>query len=166
MKTNLENILKKRFIKDEIVLYINSNQNIFNEAFDLAISDKHPQAWRASWLLGHSIKQNDIRIKPFVNKIIEIIKDKKDGHQRELLKIIEKFEVEEEQEGMLFNVCMNIWESINKSSSVRIVAFRILMKIAKKYPELNNEIDFLSQSHYLKNLSPGIKHSFEKIKSK
>ena len=163
MKNRLENKLIKHFIKEELVLFINSDSEIFKEAIDLALSDNQPQAWRSAWLLGHCMQKNDQRLRNQVKAIIEIIENKKDGHQRELLKILEKMEIDENQEGTLFNICMNIWEAINKSSSVRIVAFRLLIKIVKKYPELNKEIEFLSQRHYINTLSPGIRHSFEKI---
>lgn len=162
MKTKLKKILSKRFVKDELILFINSDSKIFKEAINLALSDNQPQAWRAAWLLGHCMQENDKRLTTHLKAIIEIIDNKKNGHQRELLKI-EKMEIDEEQEGRLFNICMNIWETINKSSSVRIAAFRLLIKIVKKYPELNSEIEFLSQEHYIETLSPGIKHSFEKI---
>ena len=66
----------------------------------------------------------------------------------------------ENQESLLFDVCLTIWEDIAKSPSVRGTAFKFLLKIVKKYPELSEEIGHLTQSHYTESLSPGIKHSF------
>ncbi len=45
----------------------------------------------------------------------------------------------------LFDICMNIWEQINKSLSVRINALKLIIKIANKHPELKHEISFLVQ---------------------
>ena len=162
--TDLADILKTRFDKDYLVSYLKENPDQFNRALIIAISDEQPEAWRAAWVINHCIKHNDSRINKIANKIIKKLKTKEDGHQRELLKILENVELNENQEGYLFDICMTIWESIEKSPSVRIVAFRSLVKIVKKYPELKNEIEYLTRSHYTEKLSPGIKNSFMKIK--
>ncbi len=55
-----------------------------------------------------------------------------------------------------FIVC-RIWEKIGKQPSVRYHAFKQLSSIAKKYPELLNEIAFLTESMYMDSLSAGVK---------
>ena len=56
--------------------------------------------------------------------------------------------------------------TINKSPSVRVNAFKFIVEIAKKHPELIKEISFLTQDHYLDSLSPGAKHSVLKLMRK
>ena len=135
----------------------------FNEAIELALVDKQPYSWRAAWLLWSCMEENDKRIRKYLKKIIDSLKSKDDGHQRELLKILLQMELKEEYEGILFNLCMDIWEQINKTPSVRINALKFIIKIAKKHPELFQEITFLTQDHYLESLSPGVKHSVSKM---
>lgn len=161
MKTEeaLEEILIARLQKAELVSYIKKHQNQFKKVIEWAVTDKQPQAWRAAWLLNQSMKENDERIKPYIKTIIKEIKTKGDGHQRELLKVLEKMKIGEKYEGKLFNVCMWIWESIKKSPSVRGTAFKMMLDLSKKYPELKNEIESLTQSYYTDSLSHGIKHS-------
>ncbi len=72
-------------------------------------------------------------------------------------------ELNEEQESYLFNVCVTIWEKINKNPSVRFTALKFIIKTAKKYPDLSNEITFYTQNHYLDSLSPGVKRSVYKM---
>ena len=164
MEVSLENILTDRLSKEEMISFMNKHPFQFEKTINVALTDNQPQAWRAAWLLGHCMNKDDHRIQARIKAIIEAIGTKKDGHQRELLKILEKMNINEDHEGALFDVCMTIWESINKSPSVRIVAFRILAETAKKYPELNKEIEFFTQNHYTETLSPGILHSFVNIK--
>jgi hypothetical protein len=71
--------------------------------------------------------------------------------------------LKEEYEGKLFNLCMNIWEQIDKAPAVRVNAFKFIVKIAKKHRELAKEIAFLAQDHYLESLSPGARHSVSKL---
>jgi hypothetical protein len=158
MKTVLEDILTTQY-KKEMISFLNSHPEYFDEAIELAMSEKQPYSWRAAWLLWSCIEENDHRIKVYVDKILNSLKTKQDGHQRELIKILSIMELNEEQEGHLFNLCMELWEKINKRPSVRYIAFKFIIKTALKHPDLCNEIRFLIQDHYMESLSPGIKRS-------
>ncbi len=158
METALEYKLLNSY-KDEMISFMENNPEYFNEAIKLAISDKQPYSWRAGWLLWSCMDEDDKRIRKYIKKIVNAVKNKEDGHQRELLKILLKMELIEEHEGVLFNICMDVWEQINKSPSVRINALKMIVKIAKKHPELAHEIKFLTQGHYLETLSHGARHS-------
>ncbi|MBK9099742.1 MAG: hypothetical protein IPM14_16860 [bacterium] len=164
METVLEHKLLSSY-KNEMISYMNSHPEHFEEAIELAVSNKQPYSWRAAFVLWSIIEENDKRIKKHINRIVKAVKDKSDGHQRELLKILLMMELDEKYEGVLFDICMNVWEQINKSPSVRINALKMIIKIAGKHPELKKEILFLAQDHYLETLSPGVRHSVKKIMS-
>jgi len=72
-------------------------------------------------------------------------------------------DLSEEDEGFLFNVCVSVWETINKAPSVRLTALKLIVKIAGKYPDLANEIKFLTREHYLDSLSPAVIKSISKL---
>ena len=162
LETTLESKLLNSY-KDEMISFMENHPEYFEEAIELAIADKQPYSWRAAWLLWSCMEENDERIKKYIKKIVDTLETKDDGHQRELLKILLQMELKDEYEGKLFNLCMNIWEQINKTPSVRINALKFIIKIAKKHPELSQEITFLTQDHYLESLSPGVKHSVSKL---
>ncbi|MFW5757359.1 MAG: hypothetical protein ACOCYO_01635 [Bacteroidota bacterium] len=156
--------LTAHFNKNQLVKIIQEDEKLFKETLHLAINHhKNPIGWRAAWIINQVINQNDERIKVHASKIIEVIKEKEDGHQRELLKIIEKMDFEEKWESKILELTTNIWKQVNKPPSLRIVAWRILLQIAEKYPEIQTEIGFLSEERYLETLSPGIKSSFYKL---
>jgi hypothetical protein len=162
METALEHILTSCY-KVEMISYMESHPEDFEEAIKLAVLNKQPYSWRAAWLLWSCMKENDQRILRYVRKIIHTLTTKSDDHQRELLKILLMMELNEEYEGFLFNVCLTVWEKINKKPSVRLTAFKILLKIAKKHPDLSHEIIFLTQDQYLDSLSPAVKRSISKM---
>jgi len=162
LETTLESKLLNSY-KDEMISFMENHPEYFEEAIELAIADKQPYSWRAAWLLWSCMEENDERIKKYIKKIVDTLETKDDGHQRELLKILLQMKLKDEYEGKLFNLCMNIWEQINKTPSVRINALKFIIKIAKKHPELSQEITFLTQDHYLESLSPGVKHSVSKL---
>ena len=149
--------------KDEMISFMDNHPEFFEEAIKLAIADKRQYSWRAAWLLWSCMEENDRRIQKYIKNIIDIVETRDDGHQRELLKILLKLELKEKYEGKLFDLCMDIWEQINKPPAVRVNALKLIIKIAKKHPELYKDIIFLTQDHYLESLSPGARHSVSKI---
>jgi len=162
METALEHILTSSY-KAEMISYMNAHPEDFEEAINLAISNKQPYSWRAAWLLWSCMEENDQRIQGYIRNIINTLTTKNDDHQRELLKILLQMELNEEYEGFLFNVCVTVWEKINKKPSVRLTAFKVIVKIAKKYPDLSHEIIFLTQNQYLDSLSPTVKRSISRM---
>ncbi len=162
MESVLENKLMTSY-KNEMISFLQSHPEYFEEVIQLAISDRQPYSWRAAFLIWGSVEENDKRIQKHIKSIVNCIQEKEDGHQRELLKILYKMKISEKYEGQIFNTCVNLWEQISKKPSVRITAFKFIMKIAKNHPELLEEIDILTQEQYLESLSPGVKRSIEKI---
>jgi hypothetical protein len=161
MEPSLENILGTLY-KEEMISWLNQHQERINELMNMALSTQKPFAWRAAWLLGSCIQQDDLRVIPYLAQIIRILPQREEGHQRELLKILSVMNIPEELEGELFDCCLNIWEKIHNRPGVRYTAFLMLIRIAQQHPELNNEISFLLQDHYLETLSPGIRNAMER----
>ncbi|MCP4460471.1 MAG: hypothetical protein GY816_20985 [Cytophagales bacterium] len=162
METAFEQVLTNCY-KDEMISYMDSHPEAFKEAIELAISEKQPYAWRAAWLLWSCMEENDFRAQGFVKRIIDTLATKNGGHQRELLKILSMMELNEEYEGLLFDICVSMWSKVNNRSSVRFEAFKVISALAKRHPDLTHEITFLTQNQYLETLSPGIKRVVAKM---
>lgn len=155
--------LNERQPKSAWVALMKAHPEFFTEALEIALSDKHPEGWRSAWLVYADMYRNDQRIQPYVLKLIESLKGKNCGHQRELLKIISRMELDEEHEGALFDTCLTIWKDVSKLSSVRMTAFRQLVRIAWNHPELKTELNYFVGETYTTSLSPGIKNSLEQL---
>ncbi len=162
METALEHILTSTY-KDEMIAYLQNHPEDFEEAAALAMSNKRLYSWRAAWLLWSCMTENDSRIRPYIKSFINSLETKPDGHQRELLKILQIMTLDEEDEGILFNICVNLWLKINSQPSVRFTALAFMCKMADKYPELMHEVLLLTEDHYLDTLSPGIKIGVSRI---
>ncbi|ANW95196.1 hypothetical protein AXE80_02365 [Wenyingzhuangia fucanilytica] len=160
---NLDNILSTRLDKDFLIQLFQEQTEVHSAAIQVALSQKQPQAWRATWILSHCTYKNDARILPYTSDFIKILPKQKDGHQREILKILDKITLDDDQEGILFDLCMSIWENLNKAPAVRYLAFKFIHKTCQKYPELNGELTFISQNQYLETLSPGIQKIIKRI---
>lgn len=162
MSYNIEQVLTNSY-KEDMILYLKSHPEDFIHTVELALSNNQMYSWRASWLLWSCIENNDARLYPYLDDIINIITLRKDGHQRELLILLLKVELSENQNIRLFDTCVLLFSSINKKPSVRITALKVLVKIAKMYPELQNELRFLSEPQFLETLPPASKKSALRI---
>lgn len=162
MTTAFEQLLTSA-CKDEMISFMAAHPEHFAEAVALAVSDRQPFAWRAAWLLSGCMRDNDERIRRHLKTILDAIPGRGDGHQRELLKVLSRMKLGERHESRLFDVCLSIWERPSASPSVRITAFRHIVALAKKYPELANEIVGLTQEWHLETLSPGVRRSISRL---
>jgi hypothetical protein len=162
METVFENKLINSY-KAQTISFLKSHPEYFNEALELAISEKQPYAWRSAYVLWDCIEENDSRLKAHIKSIVKSLATKKDGHKRELLKILFKIDIEEKYEGIIFDECVRLWEQISKEPSVRMIALRFIIKIVKKHPELLEEVNILVQDQYLEPLSPAVRKSIMKM---
>lgn len=162
METELEYILTNSY-KVEMISYLKTHPEYFNEAVKLANSDKQPYSWRAAWLLWSCMDKNDKRITRHINKILDNLPIRKDNMQRELLMILQRMDLKDDHEGRLLDICIKIWETTEKNPSLRYNAFKLLVKISKKHPDLIKEIKTLTEPHYLDSLSESVKKSIHKL---
>lgn len=162
MQTPYEDVLLS-FYKTDMISYLDNHPQEFEEAVLLAIADKQPYSWRSAWLLWSVMIENDSRIQKYIDLIISSLSGKKDGHQRELLKILSKMELNEDQEGLVFDFCVNMWKDIYKQPTVRFTALKMIVGITKEYPDLFSEVTLLTQGQYLSTLSPAVKKAVPKL---
>ena len=166
MKRTIEQILLSKALKDEMLKEVMQTPGYFTYLLELSILDIDHVSWRAAWLVNHKALKNDERINPYKSAIISSIGTKKDGHQRELIKLIHKIKWNEDELGEVFDCCISIWKDISKSSSVRIKSFEVLVKIVKSYPGLIQELLLFCDHLYTDELTPGILQSYYKLVNK
>ena len=164
-QTPLEEILIGCY-KDKMAAYLNEHSEAFAEAMNLALSDNQPYAWRSAWVISLSMQPNDLRLRKYINKILAFLPHARDNQKRGLIKILHSMELTQRQEVVLFDYSIKLWQDISKQGTVRVTAFSFLLKISKKYPELEPEVIMLANERLLKPLSRGIRHSIELLLKK
>jgi hypothetical protein len=162
MESKLEHILTHSY-KEGMIAFVEAHPEVFDELVQLTVSNNQPYSWRASWLLWSVMEENDGRVRHSIQKIMDVLPTLKDGQQRELFKILYKMELDEDYEGLVFNLCVDAWEKIHKQPSLRLNAFQLILKIATKHPDLQHEILLLTQEQYMETLSKGVRHSIAKL---
>ncbi len=145
--------------KSDLVSYIKTHKNHFPELIKLAISEKQPYSWRAAWLLWSCIGKNDYRIRKHIKKIIEVLPNRQDNQQRELLLVLQRMELNLENELRLFDLCFKIWNTTVKNPSLRYNALKTMILISRKHPDLASEMKYCTDPPYIDNLTAHLKKS-------
>lgn len=158
MNTPLEQVLLKGSKKELMIAYLKDHPGEVEEAIQLAISDQKKLSWRAAWVLSEILPEQAHKISLHIDKILEVLPEFEDGHQRELIKVLQQCDLDEDQESLLYDHCVNIWEQIRKQPSVRYKAFEIMAHTSDKYPELIHEVLMLTEPQFVNSLSPGIRN--------
>jgi len=147
--------------KSGLIAFLQANPACFDELLQLALSDDQDYAGRATWSITLIMQQNDVRLRNHVTEMVRILPHCEDGHKRLLLMVLRNMEIPESCEGELFNICVNIWETTSLAPALRACAFQNILRIARKYPELKNEIQYLTEEIYLETLTKGVRHSIK-----
>lgn len=161
-ETALEHLIDNSH-KKELVPYLNKQPAYFNELIRLALSNKPHYSWRAAWVLWSCVEKNDKRIRKHVGKIIKTIPKRQDSQQRELIILLEKMELGSANEGLLYDICSEIWKQPSKNPSLRSHALKTMYRIAKHHPELLEEVNALNASPYIDNVSETVKNNISKF---
>jgi hypothetical protein len=166
-KENIVNYISNNHFDYRIALkYIENDNTALNEMIKLSLANDKI-SWRAAWIIFHFTESNNYDfLQNYTSHFLELIpKIKKDGYLREVIKIINKLDLSEEQESEFFDFCLNVLWNNKMQSSVRSVAFQTMLKTANKYPELKTEIITIFEQ-IKENLTPGIKNSMSKMINK
>ena len=143
---------------------VRRHPRFFGQALRLLLAGQVVYTWRAAWLLNCNMNENDRRIRKHVNGLVEILPQRPENEQREILKILLRMEIGEDTEGLLLDHCISIWKRPNLRPGVRYYALKLVSNIALRHPELRNELDLLTQDFHLETISPGIRRSIMKLK--
>jgi len=162
METALEIALMTKY-KNEMVAWLKLYPEYFNEAVDLAVSEKQPYSKRAAFIIWSSIRQNDTRIKKRMKEIIRSFDSKSSDHKRELLKILLLTELCEEDESYLFDLSVSLWQNIHNDPSVRMTALKMILKISEKHTELFQEVLLLTDEKYIESFSSSARKSIFRL---
>ncbi len=146
-------------MKTGMLRYAKQHPECMEEMLILAVSDETPYNWRAAWLLCDVVKPKDPVALRYTPQLLQKLTSAPDGHSRELLKVLSRLQLSEEQQWQLYETCTAIWKDIRRQGSLRWHALRYIIRMAKQYPELKEEFEFLTESRHIDCMTHGARKS-------
>lgn len=150
---NIFHRLEKEHSKENslsIVSYIGNDAERFAELMDCFFAEtkdyRVPQ--RAAHTLSLSFDKNPDLILPYREKLIQNLENKnlKSSLKRNILRVLQFIEIEEEWMGGLYEKCFEFLGNPKEEIAVRAFAMVVLYNISNHFPELKPELKALIES--------------------
>ena len=126
--------------RDLLINEVIKSESNFTELLDLALHEKDPLAWRASWVLDGSDEQKPGLAVPHISTIIKSLPGlESKGSLRSLLRLLARYDIPEEDQGMIIDLCFSYLVSELFPLAVKVHAMMIIYNHVLIYPELKDE---------------------------
>jgi len=135
--TNLSSGTKKDLLMGEII----KSEVHFKSLLHLALHEKDPIAWRAAWVLDGSDELKSGLARKYISKIVEALPELESmGTLRSLLRMLTRYDIPENEQGLLIDLCFSYLVSELYPVAVKAHAMQIIYHHVLLYPELKNEL--------------------------
>jgi hypothetical protein len=137
---------KKQCLK--IVAYVGNDKELFAELITLMLTAEYRVAQRAAYSVSYCVQEHPDLIKPWFARMIKKMGDKHahDAIRRNALRILENVDIPKKYCGQLFELSNNYLHDIKEPIAVRAFSISVMFNIARKYPDLKNEVQHNAES--------------------
>jgi len=127
--------------KDLLVGEVIKSESHFKTLLQLALHEKDPVAWRACWVLDGSDELKPGLARRHISKIVKALPAlESKGTLRSLLRLLSRYEIPEEEQGLLIDLCFSYMISELYPVAVKVHAMQIIYRHVLLYPELKDEL--------------------------
>ena len=143
--------------RDLLIEEVIQSETLFDELLELSLHEKDPLAWRACWVLDGSDEKKPELARTHIPGIVEALPGLESrGTLRSMLRMLSRYEIPEEQQGLLIDLCFSYLVSELYPLAVKAHAMMIIYNHVLLYPELKDEFITVMEDH-MENNSVGFK---------
>jgi len=126
--------------KDLLIGEVIKSESHFSTLLHLALHENDPLAWRACWVLDGSDEKKPGLAKKHISEIVKALPGlESKGTLRSLLRLLTRYDIPEEEQGLLIDLCFSYLVSELFPVAVKAHAMLIIYKHVLIYPELKDE---------------------------
>ena len=127
--------------KDLLIREVIKSESHFRTLLQLTLYEKDPLAWRACWVLDGSDELKPGLARKYISKIVNALPELESlGTLRSLLRMLSRYDIPEEEQGLLIDLCFSYLVSELYPVAVKVHAMQIIYKHVLLYPELKDEL--------------------------
>lgn len=127
--------------RDLLIGEVIKSDSHFNRLLNLALHEKDPVAWRACWILDGSDEKRPGLARKYISSIVQGLPGlESKGTLRSLLRLLTRYDIPEEEQGLLIDLCFNYLISEQYPVAVKAHAMQIIYHHVLLYPELKDEL--------------------------
>jgi len=127
--------------KDLFIAEVGRSREKFQTLLELTLYEKDPLAWRAAWILDGSDEQQPGMAGSSLSTIVQRLpRLESKGALRSLLRMLCRYEIPEDDQGLLVDLCFSYMLSELYPVAVKVHAMQIIYNHTLIYPELKDEL--------------------------
>ena len=127
--------------KDLFISDVGNSGEKFKNLWDLALYEKDPVAWRAAWILDGAAELHPEIALNHIGALVRQLPDiDSTGTLRCLLRLLCRYEIKEDEQGILIDLCFGYMVSELYPVAVKVHAMQIIYNHVLLYPELKDEL--------------------------
>jgi len=127
--------------KDLYIQKAIGSKDQFDTLVDLSLYDPDPVAWRAAWILDGADELQPGLAGKYLDKIVQALPMlESKGSLRSLLRMLCRYDIPEEAQGLLIDLCFTYLTSELYPVAVKAHAMQIAYNHVLLYPELKDEL--------------------------
>jgi len=142
---NLKEAVLKEHSKrqcDKIVRYIGNDPKKFSELIKVFLNGPYRVTQRIAWPLSYCVEKNTTLIHPHLSQILKFVQRPgvHDSVKRNAARLLQFIDIPTRHQGDVADICFKFFSDTKESIAVRVFSMSVLAKLAKKIPELKNEL--------------------------
>jgi hypothetical protein len=134
----------------KIVNWVGDDQKRFDTLFSLFLDDEYRVVQRAGWPISYCVIAHPLFIQKNWSKLIKNLgrPGLHDAVKRNSIRLMQDIEIPEKYHGEIMNICFQYMGSPTEALAVKVFSMNVLGKLAKKYPEIKNELKILIEDQF------------------
>lgn len=127
---------------NKIIAWVGSSQKRFDELVNLFLNDEYRVTQRAGWPLSYIASAHPQLVKKHMQVLVETLHKEKihNAVKRNIVRFLQEVPIPENLHGEVMDICFSFIADVNEAIAVKAFSLSILEKLAKIYPEINNEL--------------------------
>lgn len=151
----LEEHSKRQAVR--IASWIGTDRTRFRQLMGLFLKGEYRTTQRSAWIVNLCADKHPLLIRPYLKQMITRMQEPgvHDAVKRNVIRILQFIPIPDKLLGEVTSVCFEYLSSPNEPIAVRVFSMTVLANIAKKEPDLKNELRLTIQQQ-LSHASMGI----------
>jgi hypothetical protein len=126
----------------KITNWIGSNQDRFDELFNLFLNDEYRVVQRAAWPLSYAGIAHPPLIQKHFGRLLKNLKKPglHEAVKRNTVRLLQDIAIPKKYQGEVMNICFNYIISPTEKPAVKAFSLTVLQHLSKQYPEIKQEL--------------------------
>ena len=154
-------ILEKHSKEQSVLIanYIGNDKKLFARLMQLFLKDEYRIVQRAAWIISIVAEKHPELIEPHLSALVGRMQEPglPVAVKRNVVRILQHISIPESLEGPVMNACFEFLADPKETVAVRCFSMTVLGNLAKKYPEIAQELVSIVEDQLEQGATAGFK---------